>query len=53
MGRTSSKRDEILHFLTKFTAENGYAPSVREICAAVGLQSTAIAKKPRRPSIIT
>ena len=33
MGRTSSKRDEILHFLTKFTAENGYAPSVREICA--------------------
>ena len=43
MGRTSSKRDEILHFLTKFTAENGYAPSVREICAAVGLQSTATA----------
>ena len=41
MGRTSSKRDEILCFLTKFTAENGYAPSVREICAAVGLQSTA------------
>ena len=41
MGRTSSKRDEILRFLTKFTAENGYAPSVREICAAVGLQSTA------------
>ena len=34
MGRTSSKRDEILRFLTKFTAENGYAPSVREICAA-------------------
>lgn len=46
MGRTSSKRDEILHFLTKFTAENGYAPSVREICAAVG-------RNPRRPSIIT
>ena len=46
MGRTSSKRDEILHFLTKFTAENGYAPSVREsvppsVC------------NPRRPSIIT
>ena len=31
MGRTSSKRDEILHFLTKFTAENGYAPSVRAV----------------------
>ena len=41
MGRTSSKREEILCFLTKFAAENGYAPSVREICAAVGLQSTA------------
>ena len=41
MGRTSSKRDEILHFLTKFTAENGYAPSVREIMQAVGLKSTA------------
>ena len=41
MGRTSSKREEILCFLTKFAAENGYAPSVREICAAVGLQSAA------------
>ena len=41
MGRTSSKRDEILCFLTKFTAENGYAPSVREIGTAVGLRSTA------------
>ena len=41
MGRTSNKREEILQFLTQFVAENGYAPSVREICAAVGLQSTA------------
>lgn len=41
MGRTSNKREEILRFLTQFVAENGYAPSVREICAAVGLQSTA------------
>ena len=41
MGRTSNKREEILQFLTRFVAENGYAPSVREICAAVGLQSTA------------
>ena len=41
MGRKSNKREEILHFLTQFVAENGYAPSVREICAAVGLQSTA------------
>ena len=42
MGRTSSKRDEILHFLTKFTAENGYAPSVREICAAVHYHLNAL-----------
>ena len=41
MARTSNKREEILQFLTKFVAENGYAPSVREICQAVGLQSTA------------
>ena len=41
MARTSNKREEILQFLTKFVGENGYAPSVREICKAVGLQSTA------------
>ena len=41
MARTTTKREEILGFLRQFTQENGYAPSVREICAAVGLQSTA------------
>ena len=41
MARTSKKREEILQFLTQFVGENGYAPSVREICTAVGLQSTA------------
>lgn len=41
MARTTTKRKEILDYLTRFIAENGYAPSVREICAAVGLQSTA------------
>ena len=41
MGRTSTKQQDILEFLRTFTAENGYAPSVREICAAVGLRSTA------------
>lgn len=41
MARTSNKREEILSFLTTFTQENGYAPSVREICQAVGLKSTA------------
>lgn len=41
MGRTTTKRDEILAFLQDFSAENGYAPSVREIMQAVGLKSTA------------
>lgn len=41
MARTSKKQEEILQFLTQFVCENGYAPSVREICTAVGLQSTA------------
>ena len=41
MGRTSTKRGEILEFLRDFSARNGYAPSVREIMQAVGLKSTA------------
>lgn len=41
MARTTTKRREILDYLTEFMRENGYAPSVREICEAVGLQSTA------------
>lgn len=41
MARTTTKRQEILDYLTEFMRENGYAPSVREICEAVGLQSTA------------
>ena len=41
MARTTDKREKILEFVTSFIAENHYAPSVREICGAVGLQSTA------------
>lgn len=41
MARTTDKREKILEFVTGFIRENHYAPSVREICAAVGLQSTA------------
>lgn len=41
MGRTSNKRPEILAFIKRFIAENGYPPSVREIMQAVGLKSTA------------
>ena len=41
MARTSTKQQEILEYLTNFTAQHGYAPSIREICQAVGLRSTA------------
>ena len=41
MARTSDKGDKILAFIQEFTRDNGYAPSVREIGAAVGLNSTA------------
>lgn len=41
MPRTSNKAELILDFVNAFTQENGFAPSVREIGAAVGLRSTA------------
>ncbi len=41
MPRKSNKAQEILEFVNQFVQENGYAPSVREIGAAVGLNSTA------------
>ena len=41
MARTSNKADLILDYVNQFIQENGYAPSVREIGAAVGLRSTA------------
>jgi len=41
MPRTSDKAQRILDYVNQFVQENGYAPSVREIGAAVGLRSTA------------
>ena len=41
MPRTSNKAELILEFVNQFVQENGFAPSVREIGAAVGLSSTA------------
>ena len=41
MPRTSNKPEMILEFVNQFVQENGFAPSVREIGAAVGLRSTA------------
>ncbi len=41
MPKTSSKQEEMLAYIQEFILENGYAPSIREIGAAVGLKSTA------------
>lgn len=41
MPRTSDKAEKILEYVNAFVQENGYAPSIREIGAAVGLRSTA------------
>lgn len=41
MARTSNKAQLILNYVNQFVQENGYAPSIREIGAAVGLRSTA------------
>ena len=41
MPRTSDKAQQILDYVNQFVQHNGYAPSVREIGAAVGLRSTA------------
>lgn len=41
MARTSNKAQLILDYIDRFTRDNGYAPSVREIGIAVGLNSTA------------
>lgn len=39
MKELTTKQQVIYDYLLKFTAENGYPPSVREIAAAVGLKS--------------
>lgn len=39
MKALSEKQRQILQFINDFSAREGYPPSVREICAAVGLRS--------------
>jgi len=39
--KNSTKQQEILEYVSKCVIENGYPPSVREICAAVGFKSTS------------
>ena len=37
------KTQEVYSYITSFIAENGYAPTVREICSACSIRSTATA----------
>ena len=37
----SEKQEEILNYIDKTIKSNGYSPTVREICEAVGLKSTS------------
>lgn len=37
----TKRQEEVLTYIKKYTAENGYPPTIREICAGVGLSSTA------------
>lgn len=39
--RSINKQKKILDFINKYLAENGYPPSIREICKAVGFKSTS------------
>ncbi len=39
--KLSDNQQNILDFVNKQVADNGYPPSVREICAAVGFKSTS------------
>lgn len=41
MSKSNPREEQVLDFIREFSAENGYAPSIREICAGVGLRSTA------------
>lgn len=43
MERLTSKQNAVLDFLKKSIAKNGFPPTVREICSALGLSSPATA----------
>lgn len=43
-----ARRQEILHFITQYTTQNGWAPSGSEIAEAIGVSATAVSKHIRR-----
>lgn len=40
-GPRTNRQDEIFEFIVESARRNGYAPSIREICQALGLRSTS------------
>lgn len=41
MKQLTEKQKEVLEIIKKYIKENGYAPSVRELCDIQGLKSSA------------
>lgn len=39
--KLTKKQEVVLNFIKKYSAEHGYPPTIREICAGVNLSSTA------------
>lgn len=39
--KLTKRQEEVLTFIKKYSAEHGYPPAIREICAGVGLSSPA------------
>ncbi|MFP5502970.1 MAG: hypothetical protein ACLGIN_10810, partial [Candidatus Sericytochromatia bacterium] len=37
----TNRQHEVFEFIVQNVRENGYAPSIREICTALGLRSTS------------
>lgn len=37
----TKRQDEILTYIKEYVVSNGYPPTVREICAAIGVSSPA------------
>ena len=41
MKKINDKMQGVLDFVENYVSDNGFPPSVREICAALGIKSTA------------
>ena len=42
-GTAERRRQEVLQFIREHISEHGYAPTLRDICAACGISSTSAA----------